>query len=356
MTGCRCLLRSGSRDVVLGLNNNTSDRLIRVFSTDGRYQTQVRDQRRANLATRLRGATESPERSRARDLPVARDPIVWKRGNPASTAVHWSQQTSPCGSAQRTPLSHNLHTAFLFHRCSQHLRFHHRHLLIMTMQIDELLFDPELIPAAVQESVGNDIEVMVPPPQHSSSADCGRRSVPWLQLMTRAATLNCSQSSPMPPHALAKSINVSSQVHPMLIISSFRCHEGLHWLLLHDCLRGEEVGQGGRIFHARKLIMQQLVAVGTVFVERKFTRGLGVVGHIEDIAVSKSMQGRKLGLYLIKSLEEIARTQGCYKVILDCSTANIRGSHIDMQRVPLTISAFYEKCGCVPKRMRRRVS
>lgn len=38
------------------------------------------------------------------------------------------------------------------------------------------------------------------------------------------------------------------------------------------------------------------------------------------------MQGRKLGLHLIKSLEEIARSQGCYKVILDCSKHNIRGS------------------------------
>lgn len=67
----------------------------------------------------------------------------------------------------------------------------------------------------------------------------------------------------------------------------------------------------------------QLVAVGTIFVERKFTRGAGIVGHIEDIAVSKTMQGRKLGLYLINTLEEIGRATGCYKVILDCSKENI---------------------------------
>lgn len=35
------------------------------------------------------------------------------------------------------------------------------------------------------------------------------------------------------------------------------------------------------------------------------------------------MQGRKLGVQLIKTLEEIARSQGCYKVILDCSKSNI---------------------------------
>ncbi|BEI83942.1 hypothetical protein CcaverHIS002_0405460 [Cutaneotrichosporon cavernicola] len=50
----------------------------------------------------------------------------------------------------------------------------------------------------------------------------------------------------------------------------------------------------------------------------------------KDIAVSKSMQGRKLGLHLINCLEEIARSTGCYKVILDCSKDNI---------------PFYEKCG-----------
>ncbi|WOO83469.1 Glucosamine 6-phosphate N-acetyltransferase 1 [Vanrija pseudolonga] len=76
----------------------------------------------------------------------------------------------------------------------------------------------------------------------------------------------------------------------------------------------------------------QLVAVGTVFVERKFTRSGGLVAHIEDIAVSKKMQGRKLGLLIIKTLEELGRQAGCYKVILDCSKENI---------------AFYEKCGRV---------
>jgi glucosamine-phosphate N-acetyltransferase len=59
-------------------------------------------------------------------------------------------------------------------------------------------------------------------------------------------------------------------------------------------------------------------------VERKFVRSAGLVGHIEDIAVSKTMQGRKLGLKIINTLEEIGRGQGCYKIILDCSKDNIR--------------------------------
>ncbi|KAF8344926.1 acyl-CoA N-acyltransferase [Amanita rubescens] len=73
-----------------------------------------------------------------------------------------------------------------------------------------------------------------------------------------------------------------------------------------------------------------IVAVGTVFIERKFIRGLGSVGHIEDIAVDKSQQGKKLGLRIIQALTSISENSGCYKTILNCSTDNI---------------PFYQKCG-----------
>ncbi|KZT25983.1 acyl-CoA N-acyltransferase [Neolentinus lepideus HHB14362 ss-1] len=73
-----------------------------------------------------------------------------------------------------------------------------------------------------------------------------------------------------------------------------------------------------------------IVAVGTVFIERKFLRGLGSVGHIEDIAVDKRQQGKKLGLRIIQSLTVISERSGCYKTILNCSNDNI---------------PFYEKCG-----------
>lgn len=74
----------------------------------------------------------------------------------------------------------------------------------------------------------------------------------------------------------------------------------------------------------------QIVASGGVFVERKFLRGLGRVGHIEDIAVSREMQGKKLGLRMIQALTQISEDVGCYKTILNCNENNI---------------AFYEKCG-----------
>jgi glucosamine-phosphate N-acetyltransferase len=57
---------------------------------------------------------------------------------------------------------------------------------------------------------------------------------------------------------------------------------------------------------------------------------LGMVGHIEDIAVAKDQQGKKLGLKMIQALDFVAEKIGCYKSILDCSEAN---------------EGFYVKCG-----------
>ncbi|KIY72259.1 acyl-CoA N-acyltransferase [Cylindrobasidium torrendii FP15055 ss-10] len=74
----------------------------------------------------------------------------------------------------------------------------------------------------------------------------------------------------------------------------------------------------------------RIVGVGCVFIERKFLRGLGSVGHIEDIAVDKSQQGKKLGLRIIQALTGLSEGCGCYKTILNCSDANI---------------PFYQKCG-----------
>jgi len=76
--------------------------------------------------------------------------------------------------------------------------------------------------------------------------------------------------------------------------------------------------------------IDRIVAVGCVFMERKFLRGLGSVGHIEDIAVDKKQQGKKLGLRIINALTYISENSGNYKTILNCSEDNI---------------PFYQKCG-----------
>lgn len=73
-----------------------------------------------------------------------------------------------------------------------------------------------------------------------------------------------------------------------------------------------------------------VVATGMLFVEKKLIHECGKVGHIEDISVAKSEQGKKLGYYLVTSLTKVAQENDCYKVILDCSPENV---------------GFYEKCG-----------
>ncbi|KAK8166344.1 acyl-CoA N-acyltransferase, partial [Phyllosticta citrichinensis] len=62
----------------------------------------------------------------------------------------------------------------------------------------------------------------------------------------------------------------------------------------------------------------RIVGTGALVVERKFIHGLGLVGHIEDIAVAKDQQGKKLGLRVIQALDFVAEKVGCYKVSL-CS-------------------------------------
>ncbi|CAG8541445.1 8953_t:CDS:2 [Cetraspora pellucida] len=78
----------------------------------------------------------------------------------------------------------------------------------------------------------------------------------------------------------------------------------------------------------------RIIGAGTIFIERKFIHNNGLVGHIEDIAVDKNQQGKKLGLRIIQALKYIGAKTGCYKVILDCSEENI---------------PFYKKCGFTQK-------
>ena len=74
----------------------------------------------------------------------------------------------------------------------------------------------------------------------------------------------------------------------------------------------------------------RIVATATLLLERKFLRGGAIAGHIEDVSVKTSHQGRGLGRVLIDTLTSLARKKSCYKVILDCEDRNV---------------AFYEKCG-----------
>lgn len=67
-----------------------------------------------------------------------------------------------------------------------------------------------------------------------------------------------------------------------------------------------------------------IVGTGTVIIEQKFIRGMGKIGHIEDIVVDSSMRGKNLGKTLVECLTRIAmEEENTYKVILDCSDKNV---------------------------------
>jgi len=88
----------------------------------------------------------------------------------------------------------------------------------------------------------------------------------------------------------------------------------------------------------------KVVGTGALLVERKFIHNLGLVGHIEDIAVAKDQQGKKLGLRIIQALDFVAENVGCYKTILDCSEAN-EGFYVKcgFKRAGLEMAHYYEK-------------
>ena len=99
----------------------------------------------------------------------------------------------------------------------------------------------------------------------------------------------------------------------------------------------------------------QVVGTGTVFMEKKFLRGLSTVGHIEDIAVDKNQQGKKLGLRIIQALTSISEALGAYKTILNCSDHNIRkpiGSKPEAPFVEPLVQHSMRSVGSLRRRMK----
>ena len=74
----------------------------------------------------------------------------------------------------------------------------------------------------------------------------------------------------------------------------------------------------------------KIIGTTTLLIEPKFIHDGGLVGHIEDVVVDKNYQGQRIGEKIMKYLLEIAKNQGCYKTILDCTE---------------DVKSFYEKLG-----------
>ena len=54
-----------------------------------------------------------------------------------------------------------------------------------------------------------------------------------------------------------------------------------------------------KIFVIEDVQKNRIIGAGSVVIERKFIRSLGLVGHIEDVVVEKSYRGKNLGGRLI---------------------------------------------------------
>lgn len=76
-----------------------------------------------------------------------------------------------------------------------------------------------------------------------------------------------------------------------------------------------------------------IVGCSTLLIEDKIIHRGGKVGHIEDVVVNQKYRVKGIRKLLIDHCVEIAKREGCYKVILDCDEDNVR---------------FYEKCGFKP--------
>ena len=74
----------------------------------------------------------------------------------------------------------------------------------------------------------------------------------------------------------------------------------------------------------------KIVGSTTLLIETKFIHKGGKVGHIEDVVVDKKYQKNGIGEKIIEHLLKIAKDNGCYKTILDCTDE---------------VKPFYEKLG-----------
>jgi len=74
----------------------------------------------------------------------------------------------------------------------------------------------------------------------------------------------------------------------------------------------------------------KIIGSTTLLIEPKFIHNGGLVGHIEDVVVSKDHQGKGIGEKIVLALLDYAKNQGCYKTILDCAD---------------NVKPFYEKIG-----------
>jgi glucosamine-phosphate N-acetyltransferase len=79
-----------------------------------------------------------------------------------------------------------------------------------------------------------------------------------------------------------------------------------------------------KIFVAIDKETSEVIGATTLLIEQKFIHNGGKAGHIEDVVTRKGFEGLGVGTALMDHALRFAKTAGCYKIVLDCSEANIR--------------------------------
>ncbi len=62
----------------------------------------------------------------------------------------------------------------------------------------------------------------------------------------------------------------------------------------------------------------EIIASGTLLIEKKLTYGGCKMGHIENILVEEKYRGNGYGKKIVEHLIEYARTSKCYRIDLSC--------------------------------------
>ena len=68
---------------------------------------------------------------------------------------------------------------------------------------------------------------------------------------------------------------------------------------------------------------EQILGCVTLLLEDKIIHDGSKVAHIEDVVVDKKCRGLGLGKQLINHCINISKSEGCYKILLDCDKNNI---------------------------------
>ena len=80
----------------------------------------------------------------------------------------------------------------------------------------------------------------------------------------------------------------------------------------------------------------KIVGSVTCIIEPKLIHNGSFVLHVEDVVVHNEYQHQGLGKKMMEKVKEIAKTNKCYKIILDCFEKNQK---------------FYESCGFLQKQI-----